>query len=258
MTAGARIITDNTSLFKRYDELQAGDVICTRIRLRPGEEHLLLDLSRRGVIAVPSLISQLCSRSKSFQARLCSPAMLPATVVIYTIHDLLEAVNRYGAESIGEVVVKLDNKNGGLGIYRYRSIEDVYTQAALGQLPYPLVIQPFIDGCRDLRVIILDEYQEAYERFNPHNFRNNLHCGGGAAPREPTKEQRDLCLRVMKQLDFPYAHIDLLISADGTCYLSEINLRGGLRGAAIAPDDYRHRVEAIDRRWCEKITGGTA
>ena len=258
MTAGARIITDNKSFYAHYNDLQAGDIICSRIRLKPNEEHLLLDLSRRGVRAVPSLISQLCSRSKSLQARLCSWAMLPATEVIYTIHDLLEAVNRYCRDSVGAVVVKLDNKNGGLGIFRYPSIEDVYTQAALGQLPYPFVIQPLIDGCRDLRVIILDDYWEAYERHNPHNFRNNLHCGGQAEPRELTASQRDLCSRVMKQLDFPYCHIDLLITGDETCHLSEINLRGGLRGATITPEDYRRRIKTIDKRWCDKLTkGGT-
>ncbi len=258
MTAGPRIITDNTSLCKHYDDLQAGDIICSRIRIRPGEEHLLLDLSRRGIIAVPSLISQLCSRSKTLQARLCQWAMLPATTVIYTVHDLLEAVNLYSRERCDQVVVKLDNRNGGLGILRYHSIEDVYAQSALGQLPYPFVIQPFIDGCRDLRVIALDDYWEAYERRNPDNFRHNLHCGGQAAPYNLTNEQRDFCSRVMTQLDFPYAHIDLLLTEEADCYLSEINLRGGLRGATITSDEYQRRVGAVDRRWCEKFTGGGA
>lgn len=256
MTTGPRVITDNTSLSAQYHDLKAGDIICSRLRLRPGEEHLLLDLSRRGVIAVPSLISQWCSRSKTLQARLCPWAMPPATTVIYTVHDLLEAVNYYGRESIDEVVVKLDNRNGGLGIFRYRSIEDVYNQSALGQLPYPYVIQPFIDGCRDIRVIALDDYWEAYERRNPDNFRHNLHCGGQAAARELTNEQRDLCSRVMQQLDFPYAHIDLLVTEGADCYLGEINLRGGLRGAAIRPEEYRRRLSAIDRRRCEKLLDG--
>jgi glutathione synthase/RimK-type ligase-like ATP-grasp enzyme len=258
LTAGPRIITDNISLSAHYDDLQAGDIICSRVRIRPGEEHLLLDLCRRGVIAVPSLISQLCSRSKTLQARLCPWAMLPATRVIYTVHDLLDTLNLYSRERIGEVVVKLDNRNSGLGIFRYRSLEDVYTQSGLGQLPYPYVVQPFLDGCRDLRVIALDDYWEAYERFNPDNFRQNLHCGGQAVSRELTNAQRDVCSRVMKQLDFPYAHIDLLITEDADCYLSELNLRGGLRGAKIAPEDYQRRVSTIDRRWCEKITGGKA
>ncbi len=256
MTDGPRVITDNESLFNQYQDLQAGDIICSRIRIRPGEEYLLLDLSRRGVIAVPSLISQLCSRSKSLQARLCPWAMIPSTTVIYTIHDMLETLNSYARKKIGEVVVKLEGKNGGLGILKFGSIEDVHTQAVLGRLSYPFVIQPFIGGCRDVRVICLDDYWEAYERYNPDNFRNNLHCGGSPSPRELSREQRNLCTRVMEQIDFPYAHLDLMITEGGTSYLGEINLRGGLQGAAISSEDYRLRLTAIERKLCEKMVAG--
>ncbi len=256
MTDGPRIITDNQSLFKHYGNLQAGDIICCRIRLRPKEEHLLLDLCRRKIIGIPSLTSQLCSRSKSFQARLFSWAMIPGTAVIYTIHDLLEVVNRYTGEGTTEVVVKLEDKNAGLGIFRYRSIEDVYTQSALGQLPLPFVVQPFIDGCRDLRIIALGDYWEAYERYNPDNFRNNLHCGGSPIPVVLTDEQRQLCTRVMEQEDFPYAHLDLLVTENEKSFLSEINLRGGLRGARITAEQYQQRIRAINKYYCDRIIGG--
>jgi len=39
-----RIIHDNKTLFECFDELTAGDIVVGRVRLRPGEEHLLLDL----------------------------------------------------------------------------------------------------------------------------------------------------------------------------------------------------------------------
>jgi len=247
-----RIITDNQSLFAHYQELQRGDIICGRVRLRPKEEYLLLDLSRRGIIGIPSFISQLCSRSKTFQARLYEWAMIPGTTVIYTIHDLLETVNLYGKDGIEEVVVKVDDKNGGLGIFRYRSIEEVYTQSALGQIPFPYVVQPLIEACRDLRIIALGDYWEAYERHNPDNFRNNLHCGGAARPVELTDEQRYLCTRAMAKNDFPYAHLDLLVTEDGRNFLTEINLRGGLRGARITPDDYQRRIKAIEKICCER------
>lgn len=251
MTDGPRIITDNQSLFDHYQELQKGDIICGRIRLRPKEEYLLLDLSRRGIIGIPSFISQLCSRSKTLQARLYEWAMIPGTTVIYTIHDLLETVNRYTKDGIGEVVVKLDDKNAGLGIFRYRSIEEVYTQSALEQIPYPYVVQPFLDACRDLRIIALNDYWEAYERHNPDNFRNNLHCGGAASPVDISDEQRELCTRIMAQNHFHYAHLDLMVTEDGRSFLGEINLRGGLRGARITPEDYQRKIRAIEKSCCE-------
>ena len=65
MTAVPRIITDSHSLFSHYQDLTKGDIVLGRIRLKPGEEYLLLDLCRRGIVGIPSLISQLCSRSKT-------------------------------------------------------------------------------------------------------------------------------------------------------------------------------------------------
>ena len=255
MTAVPRIITDTHSLLTHYQDLKEGDIVLGRVRLRPKEEHVLLDLSRRGIIGIPSFISQLCSRSKTIQARLCGWAMIPLTTVIYTIHDLLETVNLFTGEGVADVVVKLDGRNAGLGIFRYGSIEDVYTQSALGHLPYPFVIQPFIHNCRDLRVIVLDDYWEAYERSNPDNFRNNLHCGGTARPVELTEEQRQLCSRVMSLIDFCYAHLDLMVTEEGRSYLGEINLRGGLRGATITPEEYRQKVRTIEKNCCDKVVG---
>ena len=46
---------------------------------------------------------------------------------------------------------------------------------------------------------------------------------------------------------FPYAHIDLMVTADHRTYLAEINLRGGIRGAVISPADYQARVDSIHR-----------
>ena len=252
MTAVPRIITDSQSLFSHYQDLKKGDIVLGRIRLRPHEEYLLLDLCRRGIVGIPSFVSQLCSRSKTMQARLYEWAMIPGTTVVYTIHDLLETVNRYSGKGVEEVVVKLEGRNAGLGIFRYQSIEDVYTQSALGQMPYPYVVQPLVEKCRDLRIIVLDNYWEAYERYNPDNFRNNLHCGGKARTVELTPEQRKFCTRIMNQNDFYYAHLDLMVTEAGTSYLGEINLRGGLRGARISPEDYRQRINAIEKRCCER------
>lgn len=179
--------------------------------------------------------------------------MMPGTQVIYTIHDLTEAINAYGKNDWHEVIVKLEGKNAGLGILKFSSIEDVYNQCVLKQLSYPFVIQPFAPAIRDLRIIVIDDYVEAYERSNPNSFRNNLHCGGLAEAVSLDDEQRELCAAIMRQGDFPYAHIDLMISEDGTNYLSEINLRGGLRGARIESGEYRERIKEAEKKRCLRI-----
>lgn len=243
-----RVISDTRTLHQQYEHLERGDLVCCRLLLRPGEEHLLLDLAERGIVAIPSFRSQLCSRSKAFQTRLFSWAMVPETTVIYTIHDLIGTISRYGQVGIEKVVLKVEGKNGGLGVFLFSSIEEIYSQSALGLIPFPYVVQPFIAGARDLRVIILGDYLEAYTRTNNHCFRHNLHCGATATTCALSNEQTSLCRRIMEQGGFPYAHLDLLQVEDRTTYFSEINLRGGLRGAQISSDTYRQRLKAIHDR----------
>ncbi len=251
-----KIITDNDSLFADYHDLGNHDIVVGRIRLKPHEEHLLLDLSQRGVRMMPSAVSQLASRSKTMQARIFSKWMVPLTLVVYTRHDILAAVSLYGKNNIDRVVTKHDGKNAGMGIHLWSSIEDVYSQASFGVIPCPFVMQPYIPAGRDIRVIILGEYLEAYERSNPHNFRNNLHCGGQGGPCKLSREQLDISRAVMARGDFPYGHVDIMVTGDGTSYLAEINLKGGMRGAQISPAEYDQRVEKIHRAWLQEMMGG--
>ncbi len=216
--------------------------------MRAHEEHLLLDLSARGVHLIPSASSQMASKSKTYQANIFSPWMVPQTSAIYNVHHLLETVNRYQENDISKVVVKHDRKNAGLGILLYSSIEDVYNQAANNALSFPFVIQPFIDNSEDIRVIIIDNYIEAYKRSNPKNFRNNLHCGGIATPYTLAKEDLIFCREVMTRGDFPYGHLDLMQTEEGKIYLAEINLRGGIRGAKITSTDYKEKVTELEQK----------
>ncbi|MDH3328900.1 MAG: hypothetical protein OEM01_06665 [Desulfobulbaceae bacterium] len=251
----SRIISDNKSLAALYEELTAEDMIVGRLLLYPGEEHILLDLLARGVTLIPSAISQLCSRSKVFQARILKHFMVPGTEAVYSMHDMMRIVSVYGRNNFGKIVCKLDRANGGLGVLLYSSIEDVYSQAVLGSLRFPFVVQPYIEGCQDIRAVFLGEYVEAYSRYNPDNFRHNLHCGGKSTPWKMNDSQVELCRNVMARADFPYANIDILITSAGESWLNEINLRGGLRGAQISQNDYLLAVEKIHAAFLERGCG---
>jgi ribosomal protein S6--L-glutamate ligase len=243
-----REIKSNAELTACFQELRPGDIVVGRVRLRPGEEHLLFDLAVRGVRLVPSAMSQWLSRSKVFQARILGPFMVPATRPVYDMHDLMQLVTEYGRDGVGRVVCKLDRANGGMGILLFASVEEVYTQTVLGSLCFPFVVQPFVDQARDIRVVLLGDHLEAYQRHNPHNFRHNLHCGGAGTPWHLDSTHLDLCRQVMARGEFPYAHIDLLLTPSGECWLNEINLRGGLRGAQISQRDYLAAVERVHVR----------
>jgi ribosomal protein S6--L-glutamate ligase len=234
-------------------QLHTGDIVCCRLRLKPQEEHLLLDLVERGVTVIPSATSQLASRSKAFQARIFHPMMVPGTAAVYDLHGLLGVISHYQRTAINQVILKHDRKNGGLGIHLFKEPENIFTLAANNVIPFPFVLQPFIANSRDVRVIILGDYIEAYQRTNPDNFRNNLHCGGRAIRWELSEEQLALCKNVMARGAFPYAHIDLMLTDEDTAYLTEINLRGGIRGAAITPLVYGKKIEKLHLDLLEKI-----
>ncbi len=245
MNGPPTIIRDNETLFHHYHELSSTNIICTRIRLKPGEEGLLADLLERGVTLIPSATSQLASRSKVFQTRLFADFMLPGTCAIYDNHALLNTISQYQKAEVNRVVLKRERKNGGIGVHLFSNIEDIYNQVTGGAFLFPFVVQPFRAESRDIRVIILDDYIEAYERSNTGNFRNNLHCGGQSTPYTLNEEQVLFCKKVMARGKFTYAHIDLLLSQKGAFWLTEINLRGGLRGATIPPEKYTEKIDAI-------------
>lgn len=248
MTDPPETIRDNDTLFRYYNQLTSSTIVCTRIRMRVGEEHLLTDLAERGIKLIPSATSQLASRSKVFQTRLFSDYMLPGTCAIYNTHALLDAIFLYQKQKITRVVLKRERKNGGLGVHLFSHIEDIYNQVTGGTFALPFVIQPFQPNCRDIRVVVLDDYVEAYERINNYNFRKNLHCGGESVPFTLDRKQVCLCRDIMTRGRFSYAHIDLLLTEEKKYWLTEINLRGGLKGAVISREEYLEKIEHIHEK----------
>ena len=203
---------------------------------------------------VPSATAQLASRSKVFQARIFSDYLPSDTLAIYDAQSLLQVSSLYLKSGHQRVVMKHDRKNAGIGVHIFTGIEDLYNQVSVSSYPFPFVIQPFQPECRDIRVIIIDGYSEAYERSNPFNFRQNLHCGGTATPYTLSDQQLEFCLRVMDRGAFPYAHIDLMLIPNGGIRLMEINLRGGLRGAKISGQEYQKRIEAVHRKILQELS----
>ncbi len=242
------VYTCNRTFFAHFAGLGPGDLFVGRLRLRRHEELLAVDLLHRGVGFYPSLLSQLLSRSKALQGRLLAQWMVPGTTVITDLHDLHrmagETASPEGPDGQGWVT-KLDRKDAGLGVHRWPEIEAVVNAATIGGLPLPFVVQPFVANATDTRVIVLGDYVEAYERSNDRNFRSNLHFGGKSRPVAATGAMLDLCRAVMERGGFPYAHVDLLTSPRGDLYLSEISLRGGLRGARIRPQEYQQRLAGL-------------
>lgn len=240
-----RIVRSNKILKTCYSQLKKDDIICGRVKLCAGEEPLLTDLVERGIHLIPSGTCQLLSRSKVFQTQIFTDFLPKNSVAVFNFHDLLSTTTQYNQQNIGQVVLKMDRKDGGLGVHLFSNIESLYNHVSGGGFSFPFVVQPFMRSSRDIRIIIIGNYIEAYERTNPHNFRNNLHCGGVAAPFTLSKQQIDFCQTIMLRGSFPYAHLDLIIFENDDYNLLEINLKGGLRGALLTGKQYREKTEDI-------------
>ena len=246
------IIKDSRSFRNHLDKLHRDDLLVGLMNLKTTEETLFLYLVERGVKFFPSAISQQLSRSKCLQTFIYADLMIPHTFVARGRYDMIKNIAKYGKEGIGQVVTKQNRTNCGLGISQWPSIEDVYNQVCFGSLQYPFVVQPFLPSLTDLRVIILADYEEVYCRKNLNSFRNNILFGGSSKACVLSRKQKDMCTGIMKKGAFPYAHIDLMITPENDIYFSEINLRGGLKGAEIPEQEYRERISRIQEEFVEK------
>ena len=243
------IIRTNRELRERYDELKAGDCLICVLGFRNLKHRALIDLLERGVRCFPSALSQTLCRSKVAQALGLRQWMIPHTLIVARRLDCMHAINTYNQHGIGPVVTKEDHLQCGLGVHRWDNIEAVYNQATSDSISYPFVVQPFLEDYTDVRIIIADDYCEAYTRKNPHNFRMNISAGGTSSLYAPDKGQLALCRAVMERGKFAYAHIDLLVTGQGHSFLSEIALTGGMKGARIERED----LDAIKKDILEKM-----
>jgi ribosomal protein S6--L-glutamate ligase len=248
MFRNRRIIRSITEFRRFYRGLAAGDLVLGILPLRPGEEIKLLDLAARQVLCFPSGLAQSVSRSKAAQAEVLGEFMLPGSFVAYTLADLAAQLPAFPGEA---VVAKRDHGHLGLGVSLWPTLEALYSLGSLQGLAYPLVVQPFLPEARDLRVVVLGEYAEAYERLNPHSFRKNIFQGGSSQPFALTPEVENFVRAVMARGGFPYGILDLLLDRQtGQPYFLEISFRGGLTGAQLSQADFRRRVAALEEDFC--------
>jgi len=235
------IVKSNRELKALYHELSAGDVFIGNLSMKFLKHPMLIDMLERGICCLPSPLSQILNSSKATQAFVLKQWMPPLTVVIRRRSNLIEAVNTFNKHNIGPVVTKQEGLHCGHGIRLWDTIETLYSFIALSESSYPFVLQPFREKFTDVRVIIVGDYVEAYSRHNPYNFRVNITLGGTGSPIEMDAKMEAFCRAAMQRGKFPFAHIDLMLLENNKCYLSEIALNGGTKGARISR-------EALDQK----------
>ncbi|MDI6854235.1 MAG: hypothetical protein QME75_11615 [Deltaproteobacteria bacterium] len=247
MRQNFRLIRSVTEFRQVYDDLQPGDLVLGPLPLKAGEEIKLIELRDRGIGTFPEVLAQLLSRSKAAQAAVLKKFMVPGTMVAYGVSDL--AAQLAAPLLQNKVVCKADKAHLGLGVSLWPGLEALVSLAGVQRLPYPLVIQPYLPEARDIRVVVAGEYAEAYERLNPHSFRKNLFQGGYSRPLDLAAAHLEFCREVMARGRFPYAVLDLLLSPGGDIFISEISLKGGLKGSRIGQAGFREKISRLEEEF---------
>ncbi|MEN8807924.1 MAG: hypothetical protein ABF291_10625 [Desulfobacterales bacterium] len=243
------IVRGSRQLSEFYDRLAPGDVYIGKIPGGPLRCTRLIDLMERGVHCLPAPLAQTLNASKAAQADILNEWMLPLTRVIRRRADLITAIGVYHGQGGGPVVTKEDRLHCGHGVRYWENIEVLYSLAAFDKSSFPFVLQPFLQHFSDVRVIVVGDFVEAYSRHNPDNFRMNLAAGGTSRPFVIDTDQQLFCRSVMERARFPYAHLDLQLAENGRCYLSEMALEGGIKGAQIDRRSLvRMKSELLERR----------
>jgi hypothetical protein len=248
------IIRGADELERHFERLGPDDVVVGPFPPKILRGPLAVDLIERGVRCVPSVLCQLLGRSKAAQAGLFRNFMAPHTMVVTRRAELLAAVGYYRQHGIETVVTKQEGMHCGHGIRRWEGVETLYNTVAFDDAVYPLILQPFLSGLTDVRIIVVGSYIESYARENPLDFRANLAAGGSSRPYVIEAAEEELCRAVLRRGRFPYAHIDLHLMPDGVCHLSEIALDGGITAARIERKELnrlkKERLEELVQQEC--------
>jgi ribosomal protein S6--L-glutamate ligase len=227
------LYTRFSQLIQAYHSLENGDVYVGQVPPSYVKHVILADLTSRGVQLIPEAVAQLLNASKVMQAFVLQPWMPPLTTAIVRRKQLLDTMTSYHQANVEKVITKADRLHCGHGIRLWDNLEMMYACLGLDKSAFPFVLQPYNRDFKDLRVIIVGEFCEAYMRSNLHNLRMNLSAGGLSEPYSLTDAQYDLCKKIMQRAQMPHAHIDLMVTPEGSTYLSEIRLNGGIHGAQI-------------------------
>jgi ribosomal protein S6--L-glutamate ligase len=238
------IITRYIHLTQAYRELGPGDIYIGQIPRSHLRAVMLTDLTARGVHLLPSATAHLLSASKTAQAFVLAPWMLPHTRVIARRKDLLDTIADYHRHGIAAAVSKQDHLHCGHGVRKWNDLDTLYSCLSLDERHYPFVLQPFRTISADVRIVVVGDYWEAYVRSNPDGFRMNLAAGGSSHPYTLTDDQMTLCRTIMARAQMPFAHIDLVTAGQDVFYLSEISLNGGTHGARISQNELSKMKQA--------------
>lgn len=130
------------------------------------------------------------------------------------------------SEEIGfPMVVKETYGSGGRQVYLIKNkVELLDKVKELSGVPH--LYQEFIKSSfgKDVRMYVIgNKVVASMSRFSENDFRANTDLGGKMGIYEPTEEEKELALKISKELDLFYCGVDFLFSEEGELLLCEVN-----------------------------------
>jgi len=201
------------------------------------------ELERKKVLLVPELAGIYREDKMSmyllWRENLIDSIKMPETIITKNIDIALDFLRKKGILIFKPIV-------GGLGknvmlIRKKQELIEIYKEFQV------LYLQEYIESKGyDIRVIIINnKIVSSYIRYNPKDFRHNIHVGGkGITIEEMMDKDKNLVnyMEVIKNISIKIANvaklsligIDYLPSKDGELYLLEWNSTFGFAGAESA------------------------
>lgn len=225
---GLSLNGNRTTIRELMSKSKKGDKISCKIS-NPRLIGIFYEIESRGSDIFPPLLSQSLSISKVHQALHYADYMVPNTQVLFRRFYVQHLLKRYAEQNILKLVIKQDRASMGMGIYPCWSLNEL-ALAVIHEVKPPLVVQPMLEGFREIRLLVFGDTIVAKEKINSDNiFWNNRIFGGHTKFVTPSKQMVAFGEEMMRIGKFPWAYIDLFVT-DDHIFLSEINLSGSNAG----------------------------
>jgi ribosomal protein S6--L-glutamate ligase len=236
---GLEIISGSCGLSNAY-VMQLPKVILPRQGAQIGDVSLtvLHHLRGLGIPLINGLTAIMLAKNKFLTLRTLASAGLPVpdTVFIDSAEALREAAPVLGGYPL---VLKLPNSRQGAGVFlaedekRAKDLIQSCLNTAQG-----ILLQQYLPSSqrRDIRALVIDKHVIGAMELWPAagDFRSNFHLSGRSRRIELGEELGRLASAAAGALGLSVAGVDMILGADGSPFVVEVNYAPGFRGLEAA------------------------
>lgn len=195
---------------------------------------LISHMVQMGIRVVNDRPAIECARHKFFSLQALAAAGLPIAPTVFAAH----------ADGVREAFSHLDSQGAVLKPVSGRQGRGICLLGAGDVLPSHLeeelaagrgiLVQAYVssDGRKDYRVLVIGGRVAGAMSLEPaqDEFRANVHLGGKGSAVDLPDDLTDMAVRSAEAIGLEIAGVDLMVAADGRCFVNEVNYSPGFRG----------------------------